>query len=83
MSTKIKNICSDILQKCIEEFQDDDNFNKIKKQILDPSVNYILNKTYPYILATCVIFVLIFLMIITIFVILIFNKNTNISNTVI
>ena len=83
MSAKIKNICSDIVQKCIEEFKNEHNFNKIKKEILDPSVNYILNKTYPYVLATCVIFVLIFLMIVTILVILIFNKKTNNLNTTI
>ena len=83
MSAKLKNICSEKVQKCVEEFQDDNNFEKIKKQILDPSVNYILKKTYPYVLATCIIFVLIFLMIVTILVILIFNKKTNnLNNTI-
>jgi hypothetical protein len=77
MSTKLKNICGDIVDKCVEEFKDDTNMDRIKKEILDPCVSYILNKTYPYVLATCIIFVLIFLMIITILVILIFNKKTN------
>ena len=81
MSTKLKNICTEIVDKCVEEFKDDKNFNKIKTQILDPSVNYILNKTYPYVLATCIIFVLIFLMIVAILVILIFNKKINNLNT--
>ena len=81
MSAKLKNICSEIIEKSIEEFKEDNNFNKIKKEMLDPCVNYILNKIYPYVLATCVIFVLIFLMIVTILVILIFNKKTNKLNT--
>jgi len=81
MSAKLKNICSEIVEKCVEEFKDEQNFNKIKKEMLDPCVNYILNKIYPYVLATCIIFVLIFLMIVTILVILIFNKKTNKLNT--
>ena len=82
MTTKLKNICSELVEKCVIEFKDENNFNKIKKDILDPCVGYILNKTYPYVLATCIIFVLIFLMIVTILVILIFNKNANKINTI-
>uniref|UniRef100_A0A6C0EGL1 Variable surface protein n=1 Tax=viral metagenome TaxID=1070528 RepID=A0A6C0EGL1_9ZZZZ len=81
MSAKLKIICSEIIEKCVEEFKDDHNFNKIKKEMLDPCVNYILNKIYPYVLASCVIFVLIFLMIVTILVILIFNKKNSNINT--
>ena len=77
MSAKLKNLCSEIIEKCVYEFNDENNFNKFKKQILDPCVSYILNKTYPYVLATCIIFVIIFLMIVAILIILIFNKNTN------
>jgi hypothetical protein len=80
MSSKLKNICSEIVDKCVDEFKDDKNMNKIKKDILDPCVSYILNKTYPYVLATCILFVLIFLMIVTILIILIFNKKTNTLN---
>ena len=81
MSAKLKVICSEIIEKCVTEFKEDNNFNKIKKDILDPCVSYILNKTYPYVLATCILFVIIFLMVVTILVILIFNKKTNKINT--
>jgi hypothetical protein len=81
MSSKLKKICSEIVENCVKEFKDENNFNKIKKKMLDPCVSYILNKTYPYILATCIIFVIIFLMIVAILIILIFNKKTNTINT--
>jgi hypothetical protein len=77
MSEKLKNICSDLITKCINEVKDENNMDKIKKEVLDPCVQYILKKIYPYVLITCIIFVLIFLMTITILIILIFNKKIN------
>jgi hypothetical protein len=77
MSEKLKTICSDLINKCINEIKDENNMDKIKKDVLDPCVQYILKKIYPYILITCIIFVLIFLMTITILIILIFNKKIN------
>ena len=65
----------EVIDKCVIEFKKEHNVNKIKKEILDPSIKYIIEKLYPYILATCVIFVLIFLMAIAILIILIFNKK--------
>ena len=75
MSTKIKLICLEIIEKCVQEVREEHNMNKIKSEILDPCVGYILKKLYPYIMATCIIFVLIFLMSSAILVILIFNKS--------
>lgn len=76
MSEKLKIICLDIIDKCVIEIKKDDNMNKIKSNVLDPCVSYILNKLYPYILATCIIFVLTFLTAITILIILIFNNKS-------
>ena len=82
MTSKLKTICLEIIDKCVCEIKEEHNMNKIKKNILDPCVAYILKQLYPYILATCVIFVLIFLMSSAILVILIFNKkNTTKSIT--
>jgi hypothetical protein len=77
MSLKLKSICVDIIDKCVDEIKEENNMNKIKSELLDPCVNYILKKIYPYILATCITFVLIFLMISAILIILIFNKKIN------
>ena len=76
MSQKIKTICEDIINNCVLEFKKEHNVNKIKKEILDPSIKYIIDTLYPYILATCVIFVLTFLMATAILVLMVFNKNT-------
>ena len=75
MSNKIKEICSTIIDKLVLEFKKEHNVKKIKKEILDPSIKYIIDKLYPYILATCVIFVLTFIMAVAILIILIFSKN--------
>lgn len=75
MSDKIKKICIEVIDKCVLEFKKEHNVNKIKKEILDPSIKYIIHQLYPYIIATCIIFVLTFLFALTTFVILIFNKK--------
>ena len=75
MSEKIKNICLDIINKCVYEFKKQENMDKIKKEILDPCVSHMMKKIYPYILATCVIFVLTFLLATAILIILIFKNK--------
>ena len=80
MADKIKKLCEELVDKFITEFKDDNNMNKVKKDVLDPCVQYILKKIYPYILATCIIFTLILLMTMAILVILIFNKKYNLIN---
>ena len=79
MSQKIKQICCEIIEKCVSEFKEDNNLDKVKKNVLDPCVGYIIKKIYPYILVTCIVFVIMFLMFAAILVILIFNKNNNLK----
>jgi hypothetical protein len=75
MSEKIKNICLEIIDKCVCEFKKEENMNKVKSEILDPCVSHMMDKIYPYILATCVIFVLTFLLATAILIILIFKNK--------
>ena len=75
MSEKIKIICIEIINKCVCEFKKEDNMNKVRAEILDPCVSYMMNKLYPYILATCIIFVLTFLLATAILIILIFKNK--------
>ena len=77
MSEKIKKICSQLIDKFVIEFKKDENMDKVKKEVLDPSVKYIIDKLYPYIIATCVIFVLTFIAAVSILIILIFNKKNS------
>jgi len=32
MSQKIKEICCEIIEKCVSEFKEDNNLNKVKKK---------------------------------------------------
>ncbi len=67
----LNNICADILNIVIDEFKKDENQQNIKYNVLDPSIKYIVNQLYPYIITTCIIFILTFLLAIAIFVLLI------------
>lgn len=58
----IKTICSEILELAIYEFKDEENMNNIKKYILNPCLDYLVSKFYPYIIATCIVFILIFIL---------------------
>ena len=70
----IKRICSEILELAIYEFKEEENFNNIKKYILNPALDYLISKLYPYIITTCIIFILIFILCIASLAILL-NKN--------
>ena len=45
----------------VSEISKDDNKNKIKHQVIDPIFMYIIDKVYPYVIISSVIFILIFL----------------------
>ena len=74
----IKELVDDILIKLINEINQPENTHKIKTEIINPFVKYILEQLYPYLITTCVIFVLMFLCIITTLVLVLGNKKQNI-----
>ena len=45
----------------IVEVKEEENLNKIKKELLQPTTNYILEQIYPYLILSVIIFVLTFL----------------------
>lgn len=61
----VKKICTELLTLVINEFNDDENMDKIKTHILNPSLNYLVGKFYPYVIGTYIIFILIFVLCIT------------------
>lgn len=67
----VNKILTDILNVVIDEFKKDENQNNIKFNVIDPSIKYIVNQLYPYIITTCIIFILTFILAIAIFVLLI------------
>jgi len=72
----IKKITTDIINMIIIEVKEEENLNKIKKEILQPTTNYILEQIYPYLILSVIIFVLTFL-IATITLVLLLRTYTN------
>ncbi len=62
----INKITSELLEKIIEEIKKPENMSKIQVSILDPLIHYTFNRLYPYIIVSSVIFLLTFLLAITI-----------------
>ena len=72
----IKKITTDIINMIIIELKEEENLNKIKKEILQPTTNYILEQIYPYLILSVIIFVLTFL-IATITLVFLLRTYTN------
>jgi hypothetical protein len=72
----IKKITTDIINMVIVELKEEENLNKIKKEILQPTTNYILEQIYPYLILSVIIFVLTFL-IATITLVFLLRTYTN------
>lgn len=70
-SMDVKSLCLDFVDLCVAEFIKEENKNKVKCNILDPCIEYMVNQFYPYIIATCIIFILTFLLAIAIFFMLV------------
>jgi hypothetical protein len=66
-TTNWRKIISEILLKLALEFKDQDNFQLVKTNVLDPTIDYIFDRLYPYILASSIIFLIIFALLCAIF----------------
>ena len=75
----LKEITAQILTKVLVECKKEENFDRIKSEIIDPLIEYTFTKLYPYILTTSIIFFLTFILALTILMILVkinmFNNN--------
>lgn len=71
----IRELVNDVILKIITEINQPETSQKIKHEIVNPFVSYILQQLYPYLITTCVIFVLMFLCIITTLVLVLGNKK--------
>jgi hypothetical protein len=70
----ISNLISELLDKIILEFKKEANQEQLKSNIIDPIIYYIIDKLYPYIFITTVMFVLILLLITSILFLIINGK---------
>uniref|UniRef100_A0A6C0B4I8 Uncharacterized protein n=1 Tax=viral metagenome TaxID=1070528 RepID=A0A6C0B4I8_9ZZZZ len=58
----MENIFNDLMNKFIEEINKHENISKIQKSLVDPLIRYTFNKIYPYLILVSVIFLLIFIL---------------------
>ena len=55
----LTKMTTELIDKIIEEFRKNENQERIKINIIDPLIYYILDRLYPYIFVTAIIFILI------------------------
>jgi len=58
----MENIFNDLMNKFTEEINKHENISKIQKSLVDPLIRYTFNKIYPYLILVSVIFLLIFIL---------------------
>jgi hypothetical protein len=64
-----------ILDRTVQFFQEPKNRERIQQNCLDPMLRYILDRMFPYIILTCILFSLILLMSLTSVGLLIFQLH--------
>jgi hypothetical protein len=70
----LEKFSNEIIQKAINEFNKEDNQAKLKTNIIDPIVYYILDRLSPYILVASSVFILTFLIAVVILFMMIRNS---------
>ena len=58
-----KDWLQSIIQKLIQSVQTDENRKMVQVFLLDPILNYVLDRLFPYVLILCVLFVILTIMI--------------------
>jgi len=64
-NTKPGTMVYSILDRVVEFFQEPKNRERIQQNCLDPMLRYLLDRMFPYIILTCILFSLILLMSLT------------------
>ena len=62
----LSDIFNDIIDKLILEINKNENIAKIQKSLVDPLIKYSFNKIYPYLIIISIIFLLTFILAISI-----------------
>lgn len=71
-----------ILDKALQFIQEPKNRERIQKQCIDPLIHHVLDRMFPYIILTCILFSLILLMSLTSVGLLIFQMRQSIITAV-
>ena len=67
----LKQLTNELLEKLIIEIKKDDNRSRLQQHFIDPIIHYTFHKLYPYILISSSIFILTFLLALSIFLLII------------
>jgi len=67
-----------ILDKALQFFQEPKNRERIQTQCIDPILHHILDRMFPYIILTCILFSLILLMSLTSVGLLVFQMRQSV-----
>jgi hypothetical protein len=82
MKDSKKEWIHNLIQKIINSVQTDENKRMVQVFLLDPILNHVLDRLFPYILILCVLFVILTLMI-SIVLLLVFTRLPNaLSNSI-
>jgi hypothetical protein len=76
-----QSIGNELLEKFIIELKKKENVEKIHSNILDPLIDYIIQRMYPYIMVSCIIFLLILIFLILVSIMLFRTNGFNVSIT--
>ena len=71
----INKLTKDLTDLIIKYFNDSDNNDKIKSNIIDPLIIYIFDKFYPYLIISCAVIFLMFILLLCILVLIIRSLN--------
>jgi hypothetical protein len=71
----IKKISNDLIDVCINYLHDEENSNKIKENLIDPFIVYIIDKFYPYFIISLSLVLLILVLLVSIVFLIIRSFN--------
>lgn len=72
---RIGPITSEIIDLCVKEVNTEKNKTKVYETVIDPLIDHIIARIYPYIIATSCTFMVIILLSIVIIYLIITNKS--------
>jgi hypothetical protein len=77
---EIKTLVADLVTKIIAEISLPENSDRIRLEVIDPFIQYIIKQVYPYLIMTCIIFILMFICIVSVLVILVGKFDSKASS---
>jgi hypothetical protein len=71
---ELKTILYELIEEVIKEINQPEQQDKIKREILDPFIVYLVKQMYPYLISTCIIILLMLLCVVSVLIILLRQK---------